>query len=134
MALKYKDDKGQWHSLTYIYYRSEFDDIWSRFSQEEQCAINKEINRRLDELVASGDAITKISIYGGCVNPDIGVPIDWSRTPFQTIYDHLGGVEGSALFFVNICKLRLIERHEQWICIRNAPTFSREMTYFLSRE
>jgi len=139
VALKDMDDKGQWRNLTDLDYRREFDDIWSLFSSEEQSAINDEINHRLDL-----GGIINTSILGGQVNPDTGIPGDWSGTPFQAIYDHLGDVDLAALFFGNIWKLRIIERPEEWIGIRNnpinRPTFPERdisldgKTYFLARE
>ena len=62
-------------------------------------------------------------IEGGRVNPYNGVPGDWSGTPYQAIWERCGYSEHqAALFFGNLWKLRVIERPERWIGIRNDPT------------
>ena len=107
-----------------------------------------EIDKKLDELVAAPDsrwgAIMNTSIEGGKVNPFNGKPGDWSGTPWSPIYERSGqSEEQAALFFGLLWKLRIIQRHEQWIGIRNdpvsRPTFPQRgvtlqgKTYFLDK-
>jgi hypothetical protein len=48
---------------------------------------------------------------------------DWSGTPYNAIWVRCGYSElQAALFFGNLWKLRIIERADQWMGIRNDPT------------
>jgi hypothetical protein len=71
-------------------HQREFDRIWLSISPAERAAIEREINRRLDDLIASPNpnwgAITNTSIEGGQVNPHSGISGDWSGTVFDAIY------------------------------------------------
>lgn len=149
MALRDIDEKGGVRELTDLDYRREFDDRWDTFTQEEQRVINDAIDEKLDELVAGryfrGGSIMNTSIEGGKVNPFNGRPGDWSGTPWAPIYERCGQSEQqAALFFGLLWKLRMIERPEQWVGIRNdpesRPTFPNRgitlqgKTYFLARE
>ena len=75
--------------LTDLDYRDEFDRKWGEFSPQERPAIDREIARRIDELVTSPNAnwgsILNTSIEGGKVNPHNGVPGDGTGTPYEPI-------------------------------------------------
>jgi hypothetical protein len=80
-----------WHKRKH---QQEFEAFWHSMTQNERDAIEREINRRLDELIARPDenwgSITNASIEGGKVNPNTGIRGDWSGTAFQPIYEACG--------------------------------------------
>lgn len=141
------DERGALREMPDIDYREQFDAKWNEFTPEEQRTINAEINRLLNELIDNPDpswgSIMNTSIEGGKVNPFTGRPGDWTGTPWQPIWEHNGySDEQAALFFGTLWKLRIIERPELWIGIRNTadrPTFPNRginlqgKTYFLDR-
>ncbi len=144
--LKDIDEKGSVREMRDIDYRAEFDRKWSEFTPGERRAIDAEITRLLDALRDSPDrlwgSIMNTSIEGGKVNPFNGVPGDWSGTPWEPIWERHGqSDQQAALFFGTLWKLRIIERPEPWIGIRNTearPTFPNRhinlpgKTYFLA--
>jgi hypothetical protein len=146
MALRAIDEKGNIRVMTDIDYRREFDDQWSKFSVEERQRLNECIERKLDELIESDGrrwgSIMNTSIEGGQLNPHTGLPGDWTGIPYRAIWERCGRSELRAkLFFGNLWKLRIIQRREVWIGIRNTadrPTFPRKgitlmgKTYFLA--
>jgi hypothetical protein len=139
------DENGGMRAMDDIDYRQRFDSKWGEFTAEEQRAIDTEIARLLDVLVSDPDpnwgSIMNTSIEGGKVNPLNGEPGDWIGTPWQPIWEHHGrSAEQAALFFGTLWKLRIIQRPEQWVGIRNTgerPTFPNRninlpgKTYFL---
>jgi hypothetical protein len=141
------DENGGVREMDDIDYRERFDRKWSEFTPEEQRAIDAEIERLLNALVESPDpqwgSIMNTSIVGGEVNPFTGEPGDWSGTPWQPIWERHGQSAGqAALFFGTLWKLRVIQRPEQWVGVRNTdhnPTFPNRgitlagKTYFLAR-
>jgi hypothetical protein len=143
--LKDIDENGGVRELDDIDHRERFYRKWNEFTPEEQRAIDTEINRLLDALIDDPDpkwgSIMNTSIEGGKVNPLNGNPGDWTGTPWQPIWERHGqSDEQAALFFGTLWKLRIIERPEQWIGIRNTedrPTFPNRginlpgKTYFL---
>lgn len=145
--LKDIDEKGGIREMDNIDYRERFDRKWREFTPEEQLAIDTEINRVLDTLIneptPNWGAIMNTSIEGGKANPFNGLRGDWSGTPWQPIWERHGqSDEQAALFFGTLWKLRIIQRPEQWIGIRNTddrPTFPNRgitlpgKTYFLAR-
>ena len=144
MALIEITDGGRLIPVTKLPYLQEFEAVWILLSDEEQRAIEAEINRRLDELVHSPDpnwgSITNTSIEGGKTNPVTGLRGDWRGTVFQPIYDVFDGDEARAgMFYGNVWKKSIIDRDgEQWYGIRPDPTFPRTgvslmgKTYFLT--
>jgi hypothetical protein len=143
--LKDIDEKGGMRELRDIDYREGFDRKWNEFSLDEQQAIDAEVTRLLDALRDSPDplwgSIMNTSIKGGKVNPFNGLRSDWTGTPWHPIWERHGqSDQQAALFFGTLWKLRIIERRDRWIGIRNSdqrPTFpSRHVslpgkTYFL---
>jgi hypothetical protein len=139
------DENGGVRELDNIDHRDRFDSKWNQFTPLEQRAIDAEIERLLDSLRDDPDpnwgSIMNTSIEGGKVNPFNGVPGDWTGTPWHPIWERHGqSDEQAALFFGTLWKLRIIERPEQWIGIRNTeddPTFPNRglslpgKTYFL---
>ena len=142
------DERGGTRKMDDIDYREQFDRKWDEFTPRQQKAINAEIKRLLDALVNHPDpiwgSIMNTSIEGGKVNPFTGLPGDWSGTPWQPIWERHGeSDEQAALFFGTLWKLRIIERPEQWIGVRNtedSPTFPNRginlpgKTYFLAKQ
>jgi hypothetical protein len=145
--LKDIDENGGMREMDDIDYREHFDRKWNEFTPTEQRAIDTEITHLLDTLIANPDpkwgSIMNTSIEGGKANPFNGEPGDWSGTPWQPIWERHGqSAEQAALFFGALWKLRIIERPEQWIGIRNTeadPTFPNRginlagKTYFLAK-
>lgn len=139
------DERGRVRDMHDIDYRHRFDSKWNEFTREEQRVIDTEIDRLLDALIHDPNpnwgSIMNTSIEGGKVNPFNGEPGDWSGTPWQSIWEHHGrSADQAALFFGTLWKLRIIERPEQWVGIRNTgdrPTFPNRKinlpgkTYFL---
>jgi hypothetical protein len=144
--LKDIDEKGGIREMDDIDYRERFDRKWREFTPGEQLAIDTEIIRVLDALINDPDpnwgSIMNTSIEGGKANPFNGLRGDWSGTPWQPIWERHGqSDEQAALFFGTLWKLRIIQRPEQWIGIRNTddrPTFPNRgitlpgKTYFLA--
>lgn len=140
------DENGGVRELDDIDHRERFDSKWNEFTPQEQRAIDTEIERLLDALRDDPDpnwgSIMNTSIEGGKVNPFNGVPGDWTGTPWHPIWERHGqSDEQAALFFGTLWKLRIIERPEQWVGIRNTedrPTFPNRgimlpgKTYFLA--
>jgi hypothetical protein len=140
------DENGGVRDMDDIDHRERFDRKWNEFTPEEQRAIDTEINRLLDALIDDPDpnwgSMMNTSIEGGKVNPFSGLPGDWTGTPWQPIWERHGqSDEQAALFFGTLWKLRIIERPEQWIGVRNtedSPTFPNRginlpgKTYFLA--
>jgi hypothetical protein len=144
VALRDIDEKGGVRNVPDLDYRSDFDERWMQYTREEQQAIIDAIDETLDELVAAPSsrwgAIMNTSIEGGKVNPFNSRCGDWSGTPWAPIYEHSGqSEEQAALFFGLLWKWRIIRRPEQWIGIRNDPTFPQRgvtlqgKTYFLAK-
>lgn len=144
MSLSEIDDKGRKYDVTRLGHQRDFERIWDSLSQGEQRAIEAEINRRLDRLVASPDSnwgsITNTSLEGGAPNPRTGTGGDWRGTAFQPIYRACGqNRELAGMFFGNVWKRIIIGRPERWIGIRSDPTFPQKgitlggKTYFLDR-
>jgi hypothetical protein len=144
MALREIGENGKLFDVFDVSHRNEFDQIWLSISEQERTAIESEIHRRLDELIASPDpnwgSITNTSIEGGKPSPDTGVRGDWTGTPFHAIYEACGlNEEVAGMFYGNVWKLVIIERQELWIGIRSDPTFPQRgitlmgKTYFLHR-
>ncbi len=128
MALRDIGEDGSVRKVSSLSHRTEFDRVWGRITLEEQNAIEAEINRRLDDLLASPDpnwgSMTHTSIEGGRTNPQTGIRGDWSGTVFQAIYNACGQHEEvAAMFFGNVWKKVIIGRKETWIGIRSDPTF-----------
>jgi hypothetical protein len=146
--LRDMDEKGRIRKVAALDYPEEFEKTWNRIPRENQLAIENEISRKLDELVASPESkwgsIMNTSIEGGRTNPFNGKPGDWSGTPYHAIYVACGeSHQQSALFFGSVWKKAVIDRPEQWIGIRNTahtPTFPQKgivlqgKTYFLDRK
>lgn len=140
------DENGGVRDMDDIDYRERFDRKWSEFTPAERRAIDAEITRLLDALIDDPDpnwgSIMNTSIEGGKVNPLNGLPGDWTGTPWQAIWERHGqSADQAALFFGTLWKLRIIERPEQWIGVRNTedrPTFPNRgitlpgKTYFLA--
>jgi hypothetical protein len=144
MALRDIDDKGNAREVTRLDYESEFHNTWIRIPAADREAIESEINRRLDELIASPDrnwgSITNTSIEGGRNSPTTGKRGDWTGTVFAPIFEACGrSEERSGMFYGNVWKKVIIEREEQWIGIRSDPTFPQRgitlqgKTYFFAR-
>ena len=144
--LKDIDETGGMRRMEDIDYRAQFDRKWGAFTLEERTAINDEIERLLNSLRDSPDplwgSIMNTSLEGGKVNPFNGLRGDWIGTPWHPIWEHHGqSDQQAALFFGTLWKLRIIERPELWIGIRNTgdrPTFPNRgitlpgKTYFLA--
>jgi hypothetical protein len=128
MALSDIDERGGMHEVFRLEHEREFDQIWSSIPVVARTAIEREINRRLDELVASPNpnwgSITNTSIEGGKINPNTGIRGDWSGTVFDPIFEACGRNEELAgMFFGNVWKRIIIGRNERWIGVRFDPTF-----------
>ena len=128
-----------WHKKRH---QQEFEAFWHSMTQNERDAIEREVNRRLDELIAHPDenwgSITNASIEGGKVNPDTGIRGDWSGTAFQPIYEACGlNEELAGMRFGLVWKKIIVERPEHWIGLHADPTFPQRgitlegKTYFL---
>jgi hypothetical protein len=142
------NENGGVRDMHDIDYRDRFDRKWGEFTAAEQQAIDAEIQRLLNALVANPSpqwgSIMNTSIVGGAVNPTTGVPGDWSGTSWQPIWERHGRSDvQAALFFGTLGKLRIIERPEQWVGVRTTdsnPTFPNRginlagKTYFLAEK
>lgn len=144
MALNEIGESGGMYEVASLSHRREFDRIWHSIPVRERAAIEREINRRLDELIQAPDpnwgSITNTSIEGGRTNPTTAIKGDWTGTVFQPIYEACGlNEEVAGMFYGNVWKKVIIERAEQWIGIRSDPTFPKRgitlqgKTYFLDR-
>lgn len=144
MALTEIDESGGTYEVTSLSHRHGFDRIWHSISVEEREAIEREINRRLDELIDSPDpnwgSITNTSLEGGKTTRTTGIRGDWTGTAFQPIYEACGLDEQLAgMFYGNVWKKVIINRPERWIGIRSVPTFREHgitlqgKTYFLDQ-
>jgi hypothetical protein len=127
VALRDIDEKGNVRDVLRLEHQSEFDRIWLSILAPERAAIETEINRRLDELIASPDpnwgSITNTSIEGGKTNPETGIRGDWSGTVFDPIYRACGlNEELAGMFFGNVWKKVIIDRDERWVGIRSDST------------
>jgi len=130
VALREIGDRGESYEVLELTHRRDFDRVWLSIIPRRRAAIEREINRRLDELIQSPDAnwgtITNTSIEGGKPNPFTGERGSWRGTAFQYIYEACGqSQDRAALFFGNIWKKVIIERPDRWIGIRSDPTFPR---------
>lgn len=145
MALREIGEDGSVRNVSSLDHQSDFNRVWLSMTMAERAAIEEEINRRLDMLVASPDpnwgSITNTSIEGGKTNPTTGVRGDWSGTAFQAIYVACGLNEALAgMFYGNAWKKVIINREERWVGIRSDPTFPQRgitlqgKTYFLDKQ
>jgi len=143
MALCEIDEGGRPKDLSKLPYEGEFNETWLRIPAMDRESMKEEINRRLDELIASPNpdwgSITNTSIEGGKENSVTGERGDWTGTPFQALYNACNENSVRAgMLYGNLWKLVIIERPEKWIGIRPDPTFRNRginlggKTYFLS--
>ena len=69
MALKEIGEDGSTYNVITMSHQSDFDLVWLKMTLAERNAIEREINRRLDEMIKSPDpnwgSITNTSIEGG---------------------------------------------------------------------
>jgi len=148
MSLYDMDTQTEIDSVSQLWHRrshqQEFEAFWQSMTQQERDAIQREINTRLDGLIAHPDenwrSITNASIEGGKVNPSTGIRGDWSGTAFQAIYEASGlNEELAAKRFGIVWKKVIVERPERWIGYHADPTFPERgitlqgKTYFLDR-
>jgi hypothetical protein len=145
MALREIDEKGTAYEVLALSYRDDFDRVWLSMTVAQRNAIEAEIHRRLDDLIAFPSAnwgsITNTSIEGGKANPVTGEGGDWTGTAFEPIFEACGSSEQRAgMFYGNVWKMVIIGRPELWVGIRADPTFPRRgitlqgKTYFLDRD
>lgn len=128
MALREMNDRAGMRDVRQLPHLSEFNVTWLAIPKKDRKAIEAEVNRTLDTLLASPDpkwgSITNTSIEGGKPSPKTGIRGDWSGTPFEAIYEACNLNEDAAgRFFGNVWKKVIIERQELWIGIRPDPTF-----------
>jgi len=144
MALREIGEKGEVRDVPRLPHERDFERVWHAMTLPQRTAIEAEINRRLDKLIESPSqnwgSVTNTSIEGGRTNPNSGIRGDWSGTVFQPIFDACGSNEEVAgMFYGNVWKKVIIDRHEGWIGIRADPTFPQRgitlqgKTYFLDR-
>ena len=142
MALREIGEDGRDYCVKSLSHQHDFDRTWLLMTSTQRDAIEAEINRRLDLLIASPDpnwgSITNTSIEGGSSNPNTGIRGDWSGTVFQPIYDSCDSNEElTGMFYGNVWKKVIIDRQERWVGIRFDPTFPQRgvtlqgKTYFL---
>ena len=123
-------------------YKQEFEAFWHSMTQDERDAIERDVNERLDQLIAHPDknwgSITNASIEGGKINPHTGIRGDWSGTAFHAIYVACGcNEELAGMRFGLVWKKIIVERPEHWIGLHADPTFPQRgitlggKTYFL---
>ena len=135
------DYRNSLRDMKDIDHRKEFDRKWNEFTPEEKGAIDAEIKRILDELIANPSpawgAIMNTSIEGGRVNPFNGIRGDWRGTAWQPIWERHGqSSKQAALFFGTLWKLRIIQRPEHWIGVRNTKdksTFPKKGVYLAGK-
>jgi hypothetical protein len=144
MALREIDENGDAYEVSGLSYQADFDRVWLSMTAGERNAIETEIHRRLNELIASPSpswgSITNTSIEGGKSSPTTGLRGDWTDTAFEPIFRACGSSEQQAgMFLGNVWKMVIIGRPERWVGIRSDPTFPRRgitlqgKTYFLER-
>ncbi len=145
MSLRDIDENGRVRDVPRLDHEADFNRQWLLIPALERSAIETEINRRLDELLASPHpnwgSIMNTSIEGGRTNPNTGVRGDWSGTVFDPIYTTACGYSEmqAGLLFGNVWKKVIIGRDEAWIGIRSDPTFPQRgitlqgKTYFPDR-
>jgi len=144
MALREIGEDGSVRDVSSLSHERDFNRVWLSITLPQRNAIEVEINRRLDALIASPDpnwgSITNTSIEGGRTNPTTGIRGDWSGTVFHAIFEACGQNEELAgMFYGNVWKKVIIDRPERWIGIRSDPTFPQRgitlqgKTYFLDR-
>ena len=144
MALREIGEDGSVRDVSSLSHERDFNRVWLSITLPQRNAIEVEINRRLDALIASPDpnwgSITNTSIEGGRTNPTTGIRGDWSGTVFHAIFESCGQNEELAgMFYGNVWKKVIIDRPERWIGIRSDPTFPQRgitlqgKTYFLDR-
>jgi hypothetical protein len=145
MSLKDIEENGGVREVLRLDHLSDFNRQWLRIPPAQREAIEAEINRRLDDLLASPSpnwgSIMNTSIEGGRLNPVTGVRGDWTDTVFDPIYSVACGYSEAqaGLLFGNVWKKVIIAREEPWIGIRSDPTFPQRgitlqgKTYFPDR-
>ncbi len=144
MALREMDGGGGLREVLSLPHEDEFNRIWFAISPHHRAAIEAEINRRLDQLVASPDpnwgSITNTSIEGGKLNPTTGIRGDWTGTVFHAIFEACNLNENLAgMFYGNVWKKVIIGREDHWIGMRADPAFPNRgitlqgKTYFIDR-
>jgi hypothetical protein len=144
MALRDIGEDGGIRDVFHLSHQQDFDRVWLSMTLLQRAAIDEEINRRLDELIACPNpnwgSITNTSIEGGRTNPNTGMRGDWSGTVFQPIFEACSfNEELAGMFYGNVWKQVIIDRPERWIGIRSDPTFPQRgitlqgKTYFLDR-
>jgi hypothetical protein len=145
MALREIGQDGSVHDVFGLAHQNDFDRVWLSMTSLERTAIEAEISRRLDEMLATPDpnwgSITNTSIEGGKTNPSTGIRGDWSGTAFQRILLACGlNQDFAGMFYGNVWKKVIIDRDERWIGIRSDPTFPQRgitlqgKTYFIDKE
>jgi hypothetical protein len=147
MALREIGPGGKLHDVLVLEHQSAFERVWLSITLLDRTAIEAEINRRLDQMLAAPDpnwgSITNTSIEGGRANALTGIRGDWSGTVFQPIFNCFGDEQMSGMFYGNVWKKVIIDRDEHWIGIRSDPsdpTFPQRgitlqgKTYFIDNE
>jgi hypothetical protein len=142
MALRDIGEDGTVRDVSHLSHQQDFNRVWLSMTLVQRTAIEEEINRRLDDLIASPNpnwgSITNTSIEGGKPGPVTGIRGDWTGTVFLPIYEACGcNEELAGMFYGNVWKKVIIDRPERWIGIRSDPTFPQRgitlegKTYFL---
>ena len=141
MALREIGEDGGVRDVSSLSHERDFNRVWLSMTLPQRTAIEAEIHRRLNALIASPNpnwgSITNTSIEGGKTNPNTGIRGDWSGTVFQPIFTSCGDEELAGMFYGNVWKKVIIDRQERWIGIRSDPTFPQRgitlggKTYFL---
>jgi len=144
MALREMGPGGNIHDVLSLEHENDFNRVWHSMTLLERTAIEDEIKRRLDDMLATPDpnwgSITNTSIEGGRANALTGIRGDWSGTVFQPIFNHFGVEQMSGMFYSNVWKKVIIDRDERWIGIRSDPTFPQRgvtlqgKTYFIDSQ
>jgi len=144
MALREMGPGGNIHDVLSLEHENDFNRVWHSMTLLERTAIEDEIKRRLDDMLATPDpnwgSITNTSIEGGRANALTGIRCDWSGTVFQPIFNHFGDEQMSGMFYGNVWKKVIIDRDERWIGIRSDPTFPQRgvtlqgKTYFIDSQ
>jgi len=144
MALREMGPDGNIHDVLSLEHENDFNRVWHSMTLLERTAIEDEIKRRLDDMLATPDpnwgSITNTSIEGGRAKALTGIRGDWSGTVFQPIFNHFGDEQMSGMFYGNVWKKVIIDRDERWIGIRSDPTFPQRgvtlqgKTYFIDSQ
>ena len=117
MALREMGPGGNIHDVLSLEHENDFNRVWHSMTLLERTAIEDEIKRRLDDMLATPDpncgSITNTSIEGGRANALTGIRGDWSGTVFQPIFDHFGDEQMSGMFYGNVWKKVIIDRDER---------------------